>query len=128
MNRRAIITAGPLAAFVALDHPRPANAAAAPAGTPPPESPVMALFRRWAAAEAEERAAYAWGAPADRCEALSATRQALDREIAATPCTGPADWIAKASALSAFGAFEIEEGHHRALWAEARALILFAPH
>ncbi|MFN3312564.1 MAG: hypothetical protein ACK46Q_03755 [Hyphomonas sp.] len=124
MNRREVLTAAPVS-LVASG--LPLGALFAPGNEGLSQTPIMALFRRWRAAEAAEQEAYAEGAPDSRCKPLSDTRKELEDLIVAEPCQLARDWIAKAAALSAFGTFDTDLASHRRLWAEAREIMEVNP-
>lgn len=116
MNRRSILTAALSAPAVALAGSLPVVAAL--------ETPVMALFREWEAAQAAEDDAHIRNLPDDEIEVFSQQRREIEQRVMAAPCQTGGDFVLKVIACTAFGGFCLPcESEAPAFWAEARALV-----
>jgi len=121
MNRRDLLTA-------ALAAPLAAVPAVAVAET---DTPVMALFREWNKALADERdldAQYR-KQPCDEIEALADAaadrRYQIELQMIEVKSEDARDVLAKIAAWTDYGVFQFDEGDKRLthVWAEARALV-----
>lgn len=123
LSRRRLLTAAPAFALAGAASAQDVGAKFA-ATSVAAETPVMALFRDWKAAQEMEDAAYAASQPDEVTNHLGEIRFGIEKRMMAEPCQGPQDFICKVIAHTAFGVFALPDENERpALWAEARALI-----
>ena len=126
MNRRQMITAGPLAGLAAALVAGDVNAAVIEAlSVGERETRVMRLYREWEQARKDEAATYEAFPDDDSPEPGDATAKvvAIERRLMAERAVTLADVALKFCAVSGFGEFVISDEGHPELWAEARALI-----
>lgn len=121
MNRRNLLAVPFGAALVAAAG---AYAAGAAAAAVPGETQVMALFREWQAAKADEDAVFAaMDDDAARDKAWD-NRYDVEDRMMQEPCKNALDWALKLCAWTNFGEADAPDAKERPqLWAEARALV-----
>lgn len=112
MNRRALITAGPVTALAAVIAWR--------AQAEPAETPVMALYREWKGLEVAAKTAGNTGDDQADKPYWDALYEVEDR-LFLIPAADLADMMIKLGVATGFGEWGINNGP--TLWAEARALV-----
>lgn len=89
-----------------------------------PDTPVMSLFREWLhCRHAHDQAYRETGEDDPAREIASDNMIAAERRIVDTASVSDRDWIAKISAASNFGLYDIDPELKRHIWAEARSLL-----
>lgn len=115
MRRRDLLKAAPALALVGAA-PEVASAHS--------DTPVMALFREWKAAQDAEDAAYADSLSDEETGRFGDIRATAEKRLMDQPCQTATDFICKVIAHTAFGVFCLPDPDDRPeFWAEARVLI-----